>query len=162
VALEGQMMEGKRFLVGFAALALTVGGGTMANEIYKWVDDQGNVHYEDRPSGSATEERLALSSRRTESGAVQERIDSRLDAQATRQEKKAAAAEEAAAAAAKEAEAAEKQKNCDTYRARLQSFDEARRLYREDEDGERVYLDDTQRQDARQKVEERIAENCTS
>jgi len=155
-------MEGKRFLVGFTALALTLGGGAMANEIYKWVDDQGNVHYEDRPSGSATEEHLTLSSRRTESSAVQERIDSRLDAQAERQEKKAAAAEEAAAAAAKEAEAERKQKTCDSYRARLETLNLARPLYREDENGERVYLDDTQRQDARQRVEERIAENCTS
>lgn len=155
-------MKGKRFMLGFVALAFTVGGGAMANEIYKWVDHQGNVYYEDRPSGFATEQRLVVNNRRTDSSAVQERIDSRLDGQAARQEKKAAAAEEAAAAAKEEAEAAAKQKKCDTYRVRLQSFDEARRLYREDEDGERVYLDDTQRQDARQKVEERIAENCTS
>lgn len=155
-------MKGKRFMLGFAALALTVGGGAMANEIYKWVDDQGNVHYEDRPSGSATEQRLAINSRRTESSAVQERIDTHTEAQAARQEKRAAAAEEAAEAAKKEAEAAEKQKRCDTHRARLESYAQSRRLYREDEQGERVYLDDTQRQDAQQKVEEQIAENCTS
>lgn len=155
-------MKGKRFVLGFAALALTVGGGAMANEIYKWVDEQGNVHYEDRPSGAVSEQRLAVNSRRTESSAVQERIDSRLESQAVRQEKKAAAAEEKAAAAAKEAEAAEKQKRCDTYRARLETYVQSRRLYREDEDGERIWLDDTERQDAQQKVEEQIAENCTS
>ena len=155
-------MKGKRFMIGFAALALTVGGGAMANEIYKWVDDQGNVHYEDRPSGSATEQRLAFSYRRTESSTVQERIDSQTEAQAARQEKKTAAAEEAAAVAAKEAETAEKQKNCDTYRARLETCVQSRRLYREDENGERVYLDETETQNARQRVEEKIAENCTS
>lgn len=155
-------MKGKRFMIGFAALALTVGGGAMANEIYKWVDDQGNVHYEDRPSGSATEQRLAFSYRRTESSAVQERIDSQTEAQSARQEKKTAAAEEAAAVAAKEAETAEKQKNCDTYRARLETYVQSRRLYREDENGERVYLDETETQNARQRVEEKIAENCTS
>lgn len=155
-------MKGKRFMIGFTALALTVGGGVMANEIYRWVDDQGNVHYEDRPSGAASEQRLAVNSRRTESSAVQARIDSRHEAQAVRQEKRAAADEEKAAAAAKEAEAAEKQKRCDTYRARLETYIQSRRLYREDENGERVYLDDTQRQDARQQVEEQIAENCTS
>jgi vacuolar-type H+-ATPase subunit I/STV1 len=120
------------------------------------------VHYEDRPSGAASEQRLVVNSRRTESSAVQERIDSRLESQAVRQEKKAAAAEEKAAAAAKEAEAEEKQKRCDTYRARLETYVQSRRLYREDEDGERVWLDDTERQDAQQKVEEQIAENCTS
>jgi len=154
-------MKGRRFMIGFAALALTVGGGAMANEIYKWVDDQGNVHYEDRPSGSATEQRLAFSYRRTESSAVKERIDSQTEAQAARQEKKTAAAEEAAAVAAKEAETAQKQKNCDSYRARLETYVQSRRLYREDENGERVYLDETETQNARQRVEEKIAETCT-
>jgi len=155
-------MKINRLLLGFAVLALTTGSGAMANEIYKWVDEQGNVHYEDRPSGAATEQRLAVNSRRTESSAVQERIDSRLEAKAVRQDKKAAAAEEKAAAAAEEAKAVEKQKRCDTYRARLETYIQSRRLYREDKDGERVYLDDDQRLDAQQQVEDQIAENCTS
>jgi hypothetical protein len=57
-------MKVKRFLLGFAVLAITAGGGAMANEIYKWTDEEGNVHYEDRPTGAATEERMALSYRR--------------------------------------------------------------------------------------------------
>ena len=155
-------MNGKKFLIGFAALALTAGGGAMANEIYKWVDDQGNVHYEDRPSGSAQEERLAINYRRTDSGSVQKQLDAQSERQAARQERKSAAAEAAEAAAAKEAEAEEKRKNCETYRARLEKMVQSRRLYREDEDGERVYLDETQVQEARQRVEEQITESCSS
>ena len=37
---------------------------------------------------------------------------------------------------------------------------ESRRVYREDEAGERVYLDDAQRAEARSQAEELIKETC--
>lgn len=155
-------MKVKRFLLGFAVLAVTAGGGAMANEIYKWTDEEGNVHYEDRPTGAATEERMALSYRRTNPSSVQQRVQSHNESVTARDEARAAKAEAAKAAEAKAAEAADKQKKCESYRARLETFVQSRRLYREDADGERVYLDDTETQQARQKVEELIAEHCTS
>lgn len=154
-------MKGKQYLIGFAALAMTVGSGSMASEIYKWTDAEGNVHYEDRPTGSANEERMALSYRRTDVAAVEKRILSRVESQAARQEARTVAAEEAKSAEAAAAEAAEKQKKCESYRARLQTFVQSRRLYREDDNGERVYLDQQETQDARTRVEELIAENCS-
>jgi len=155
-------MMGKRFLIGFAALAITLSGGVAANEIYKWTDENGNVHYEDRPSGSAQKEIMALSYRRTDPSAVQQQIQKQNKAETARQEARATAAEEAMTAEAKAAEEAENQKRCESYRARLQTYVESRRLYRQDENGERVYLDEKQTQDARQRVEELIAEHCAS
>lgn len=155
-------MKGKRFLIGFAALAVTVGGGAMANEIYKWTDEDGNVHYGDRPSDTQNEELMALSYRRTDPNAVQQQIQKQADAIAAGQEARDAAIEEAKTAEAKADEAAENKKKCESYRARLQTLIESRRLYREDENGERVYLDEQQTQDARQRVEELIAEHCAS
>jgi len=154
-------MKGKRIVLTCAIAAMTVSMGAMANEIYKWTDADGNVHYEDRPSGAATEERLDLTYRATDRGAVQARVKSRLDAQTAREE-----AESTAAAAEQEAAenaAAEQQRRdrCDQARARLESYLQARRLYRTDENGERVYLDDSQSQQARQKTEEQIAEFCS-
>ncbi|MDH3616619.1 MAG: DUF4124 domain-containing protein [Gammaproteobacteria bacterium] len=155
-------MKGKRFLIGFAALAMTVGGGAMANEIYKWTDENGNVHYGDRPSDTQNEELMALSYRRTDANALQQRVQGQAEAMTARQEAKDAAAEEARTAEAKAAEEAGNQKKCESYRARLQTFVQSRRLYRQDENGERVYLDEQQTQDARQRVEELIAEHCAS
>jgi len=43
-------MKTQRFLSSLAVLALTVGSTSYADEIYKWIDKDGNVHYEDRPS----------------------------------------------------------------------------------------------------------------
>jgi len=154
-------MKGKRIVLSCAVMAMTIASGAMANEIYKWTDENGNVHYEDRPSGATTEERLDITYRRTDGSAVQKRVQTRVDAQTSRREAAsvaAAAQQEAADNAA--ADEARKQK-CDRSRARLESYLQSRRLYRTDENGERVYLDDAQRQEARQKAEEQISEFCS-
>ena len=154
-------MKGKRIVLSFAVMAMTVTGGAAANEIYKWTDAEGNVYYEDRPTGAATEERLDITYRATNNSAVQERVQKRVDAQTAKRE-----ADSVAAAAEKEATdnaAADqaRQEKCDRSRARLNSYLKSRRMYRTDENGERVYLDETQRQEARQKAEEQISEFCS-
>lgn len=154
-------MNGKRLAITCAIAALTVSAGATANEIYKWVDEDGNVHYEDRPSGAASEERLAITYRRTDGGSVQQRVNSFREAQTARAEAKSAAAAAQKEAEESAAEEAERQKACERARARLETYLQARRLYRTDDNGERVYLDDTQRQEARSKAEEAIAEHCS-
>ena len=155
-------MKSRRILVGFAALALTASAGTMASEIYKWTDEDGTVHYGDRPSGAATEQRLALTYQRTTGASVERQVQAQADRLAARQESRAAADAEAQQAAEAAAEEEARAKRCEQYRAQLQTMLQARRLYREDDDGERVYLDDDQRAEARTRAEELIAETCTS
>ncbi len=153
------MKTGKLGL-GFAVMALTFAAGAAASEIYRWVDAEGNVHYGDRPSGEATEQLLQLSYARTDGSAVEERVQERLDAQSARTEAQAEQ-EKAEQEAAKEAEiAAEQQKACETARARLETYRNSRRLYKVDENGERVYLDEEQIQAASRKIQEQIAEFC--
>ena len=154
-------MKGKRIVLSFAVMAMTVSGGAMANEIYKWTDEDGNVYYEDRPSGAATEERLGITYRPTDSGAVQQRVQKRVDAQTAYREKQAAAATAQQEAANEAAADKVRQEKCERSRARLESYLQSRRLYRTDENGERVYLDDTERQEARQKAEDQISEFCS-
>jgi len=154
-------MKGKRIVLSFAVMAMTVAGGATANEIYKWTDEDGNVYYEDRPSGARTEERLDITYRPTDNAAVQQRVQKRVDAQTAYQEAESvAAANKAEAAENAAAEQARKEK-CDRSRARMESYLQARRMYRTDENGERVYLDEAQRQEARQKTEEQISEFCS-
>jgi hypothetical protein len=131
-----------------------------ADEIYKWTDEEGNVHYEDRPSGAPSEQRLQFSYNRTNSSDVQKRVQGQRDATAARQDARSEA--EAAKSSAEENRAAADAKaaKCTEYRAKMKTMLESRRLYREDESGERVYLDDAAREEARQKAEELIKENC--
>ena len=153
-------MKTRKFALGLAVMAMTFAGGAAANESYRWVDADGNVHYGDRPSGAATEQRLQLTFARTDGSAVEKRVQERLEAKTARAEAEAEA-EKAAQEAAEEAEiAAEQQKACESARARLETYRSSQRLYKADENGERVYLDDEQRQAASRRIEEQIAEFC--
>ncbi len=131
-----------------------------ASEIYKWTDAEGNVHYGDRPSGVASEERVAIASQRTDAARVQAGIDARLERQATRDEARQARETEDAERAEEEKKSAERAAACEENRQRLNTFDEAARLYREDENGERVYLDESEREAAKQRARELINEHC--
>lgn len=153
-------MKTRKLVLGCAVMALTFAGGATASEIYRWVDAEGNVHYGDRPSGAATEQRLQLTYARTDGSAVEKRVQDRLDAKSARAEARAEQ-EKSDREAAEEAEiAAEQQKACESARARLETYRSSRRLYKADENGERVYLDDEQRQAASRRIEEQIAEFC--
>ena len=154
-------MKGKRIALSCAVMALTIAGGAMANEIYKWTDEDGTVHYEDRPTGAANEERLAITYGRTDSSAVQKRVLARVDAMTARDEARSVAAAAEQEAADNAAVEADKAQRCDGARSRLESYLQSRRLYRTDESGERVYLDDSQTQEARQKAEDQVTEFCS-
>ena len=154
-------MNRKRTALSLAFAAIVFAAAASANEIYKWTDEEGNVHYEDRPSGAPTEERLALNYRRTDSGSVQQRINARHERQAARSEAKSAA--EAAEREAAESAVAEemRQQACDRARTRLETYLQSSRLYRTDDNGERVYLDEEQRREARREAEQQVNEFCS-
>lgn len=154
-------MKARQLALTCAVAAMTFAAGATANEIYKWTDAEGNVHYEDRPTGAASEERIDITYRRTDSGAVNQRVQARLDRQADRTEAKSVAAAQEKEATDKAAAAEERSKACERARARLETYLQSRRLYRTDDNGERVYLDDAERQEARQKAEEQITEHCS-
>lgn len=146
------MIRSKLLTAGVACLLVTA--PALANDIYKYVDENGTVHYVDRPTGAATEERVAFVSQRS-SGAPRssESGPDWRERREARQEAQKAADEEAS-------QEAERAKLCQESRNRLQQYNEARRLYRNDENGERVYLDEKEVEEARNKVAELIEENC--
>lgn len=145
-------------LVSVATLSLCASAGS--SEIYKWTDPDGNVHYEDRPTGEPDEHRVTeIQSARTDYSAVQARVDARREAQAAA----AQVAAEAPPEMTKEEVRAEQQKRqeqCQMYRDRMDSFLQSARLYEENDAGERTYLDEDQTMAARAKVEEQIKKYC--
>ena len=56
----------------------------------------------------------------------------------------------------------ERAEQCADARERLQRHAVARRMYRVDENGERVYLDDAEIAAARDRAEQKVAEYCAS
>ena len=153
-------MNIRRPIIGLAALVIAVSTGAFADEIYKWTDADGNVHYEDRPTGNESEEQLNYSYNRTSTEAVQIRVEADNEAEAGRREARAEAAEEKRAAEEEAVAAEKKQIECQTHRAKLTKMRDARRVYRSDEAGERVYLDEAERAESISAVENYIKETC--
>lgn len=154
-------MNSKHFLIGLAAGALLSVSAT-ANDVYKWTDAEGNVHYEDRPAAGANPERIALTYRRTDPGQVAAQNKSLDDKLALREESRVEQAEVEQAATARAAEEADRLKKCEAYRAKLETFANSRRLYRVDENGERAFLEDDEIQKTRERAEALVAKYCSS
>lgn len=155
-------MNIRHLITAATATLLVIGGNAFAEEIYKWVDADGNVHYEDRPSGARSEERLQLSYKRTDNAAVQQRVEKRLESATARRESSAANAADQQSAAEAQAAAKEKVAKCAEYRGKMKVMADSRRLYREDENGERVYLDDAGREAATQQAQSLVDEHCSN
>lgn len=143
-----------------SGIAVTVPASVSAAEVYKWTDAEGNVYFMDRPSGAPTEERLTISSERTNSSTVRANVQARNAARTAREEERAAARAEELSAEERRAAERERAEKCSTYKERLQQFLTSRRLYRQDENGERVYLDEEETLAARQQVQEQVVEYC--
>jgi hypothetical protein len=143
------------------ALLLIAAATTAAGEIYKWTDEEGNVHFEDKPVGEDSE-RVAIQSKRTNTQQVQSASQARAAAAAKAAEEEAAAIPQGPTAEELQARADARAEKCATYRERLQRFVQSRRIYREDENGERVYMTEEEMQEAREKVENQVQEYCSS
>jgi len=161
IPAEKISMKNTRLLLTASLAALLASGLAVAGEIYKWTDDDGNVHYEDRPTGDTEIERLDVVSNNTDNSIVQARLDADRKARdAARQ-----VASEAPPEMTKEEIRAEQQKRndqCQQYRDQLQAFLRSQRLYREDDAGERTYLSEVEVMAARTRVEGQIQEYCGS
>jgi Domain of unknown function (DUF4124) len=151
-------MQCRRTTAALLALALTVPAAVLASDIYKWVDENGVVHFGDRPADDVVVEVVHISSERTNPAAVQARVQARMKA-ATAAEETVPGAE---ALTEEEIEARERERaeKCTMYKERLQTFLTSRRLYREDESGERVYLDEAETLAARDEVQQQVLEYC--
>ncbi len=143
------------------ALALSIASiGTLsATEIYKWTDEEGIIHFVDRPTGAAGEEHLAIRSRPTDPVRVQAAVQAEADAQTLRAEEEANAPQGPTQEELL-AEARERQEQCNKYTERQVQFTNNRRIYRMDENGERVYYDEEEMAAARTNVDNLVERYC--
>ena len=142
-------------------LVLLAVGSTATGQIYKWTDEEGNVHFSDTPVGEEAE-KVAIQSRRTNAERVQAEVQARANASAKAAEEEAAATPQGPTKEEIQARAAERAQKCDKYRERMAQFVRSRRIYTEDENGERVYMNEEEMQAAREKVENQVQEYCSS
>jgi hypothetical protein len=143
---------------GAVTLALTLAASTLlASEIYKWTDENGNVHYSDLPTEDA--QRVAIRSRPTDPSRVQAEVQARADMQAQRAEAEANAPQGPTEEELR-AEAQDRADKCQMYKERQIQFTQNRRIYRMDDDGERVYYNEEEMAAARARVADLVNEYC--
>jgi len=156
----------KRMACLAAAFALVSASGAFASDIYKWTDAEGNVHYGDRAPENVEAERVEIQSRPTNRAQVTARVQARREARERLiGEQESQQAQEAGSELSPEEQerlAEERAQKCQMYKDRLQTFVQSRRLYRQDENGERVYLNEQEMQAARENVQNKVQEFCGS
>jgi hypothetical protein len=152
-------MKHYRLVFTVSVAALLFGGATIAGEIYKWTDVDGNTHYEDRPIADADIERLNIASRNTDNEAIQARQRADREARATARQVAAEAPKEMSKQELR-AEQEKRGEQCQIYRDRLVQFSRSQRLFEEGDDGERRYLDDAETVAAHNRVQQQIDKYC--
>ncbi|MCW8942413.1 MAG: DUF4124 domain-containing protein [Gammaproteobacteria bacterium] len=127
--------------------------------VYKWTDDDGNVHFGDRPANpdSATEIIIHSDNNNTgvtnSSGNKKEReyllrkIDEEKLADAEKRKKRSA-------------EEKKRKKRCNYFKSRYQSHIQSNRTYRTSPEGERYYLTDEERAARKKKLSKNVAKYC--
>ena len=149
----------RKTLFVLAITTLGFSSAALSGEIYKWTDDDGNVHFEDRPLGDKVE-RLDVPSRSTNNSSAQASIVARREQEDSRAEARSKRSEDAQAAADAKAEADKRAAQCADSRKRMATYLQARRLYNVDETGERVFLDEAAIMKARDDAQEQIHKYC--
>jgi hypothetical protein len=125
-----------------------------AAEIYRWTDEQGRVHFGQRPVAGAEPVEVKPQVIKRDSHTREREARSQRFYEARREEQQQAAA---AAASQREARASE----CRELRTRLAQMPEGNRYYREGSNGERIYFSDEETDAARRQLRARIAERCS-
>ena len=151
-------MIGKMPVVLALIIALALAGTLSAEQVYKWTDEDGNVNYSDLPVAGA--ELVTVQSRPTDSDVVENEKQAVADYELERAERQEAAAAQAEVTAEKRAADEERQANCAKYTERQVQFSQNRRIYRMDENGERVYYDEEEMAAARANVADMVARYC--
>jgi hypothetical protein len=132
--------------------------GATAGEIYMWTDADGNIQYGDRPVEGAV--RITnIETKSTDNSQVQATTQARLDKKAAAMEEAEELDEIAREESLEEAEASAAA--CESARTRLQNMLKSRRLYRKDDNGDRVYLDDSEMNAARAIVQSQVEDHCS-
>lgn len=124
-------------VLAFALLCAAATGMTSADEIYKSTDAQGRPVYSDRPL-SPSAERIVIQASPRPAAAEASAAQVQATVERLEEQRKQEQAKQAEQRAAREAQQ-KRAESCRRARDRYLMFAEANRLYRRDEQGNRVY-----------------------
>jgi hypothetical protein len=138
-----------------SAILVFVAGGACAEGVHKWVDAQGHVHFGDSPPVGQKTERVHVSDTPTQAAPAQGK-DWQEQLQLSSQRRQQERDKEQAATKRQR----ENEQRCISARNVVDSLERGGARYRLNAQGEREYLDDSQRQAARDAANQRVAAYC--
>jgi hypothetical protein len=142
----------------FLLILLILASTNAFAEVNKWVDDQGRVHYSDQPPPPDVRAETLRSAPDAASGVAG--TGDFVQQEAALKRAQQAQQSDAAQAAAKQATAEALKANCEAARDSLRSLQSGARIMDINASGERYYLDDSQRQQRIDKVQQDISNLC--
>ncbi|MBI5461344.1 MAG: DUF4124 domain-containing protein [Gammaproteobacteria bacterium] len=124
-------------------LLLCIGGMSASAEVYRWTDAEGRAHFGDRPPLSGARSVDVPANTGSPAPTPAERLEKqRALLRAFEEERR----QHRDVREKTQHDKAERQRNCVQARDRLQSYEHSSGIYDLDAQGERVFLDDTQRE----------------
>ncbi|MGA7595702.1 MAG: DUF4124 domain-containing protein [Gallionella sp.] len=146
----------------FLLIILILASANSFAEVNKWVDDEGRVHYSDQPPPPdvRAEALRSASDSGSASGVAATGEHTFVQQEAALKRAQQAQQADAAQAAAKQATADALKANCEVARNNLRSLQSGARIMDINASGERNYLDDSQRQQRIDKVQQDISNLC--
>jgi type IV secretory pathway VirB10-like protein len=133
------------FAAAACIAAVMISRPGLAAGVYRWVDEQGGVHYGDRPPSEKESTHIDIEPAPTpapedsERRAKSQRLLEALESERNRDKQKAAQAKE---------EKARRDRNCQRARRQAALYQRANAMFRRGPDGERIYLSDEEREQA--------------
>lgn len=125
---------------------------------YRWVDENGQTHFGDRPPVNAVTDEVHLKSARSSIDTTAQQRKQRVNEFLQQSEKERAAREKAEAL--QEARAADLKARCERLEARLKYLKSVSGIYRLNKDGERVFVNDDENERIREEFRARVQKEC--
>ncbi|MFL1468190.1 DUF4124 domain-containing protein [Marinobacter sp. DUT-3] len=127
-------------------------------EVYRWVDEDGRTHFGDRPPTQAASQEVKVESApaRVDNSARdrQQKVNAFLEQKQQERDQQRAADAKAEKQAAKRAE------QCSKLRARLKYMDSVSTFYNLNEQGERVFVSESENTRIRERFRKKVEETC--
>jgi hypothetical protein len=156
-------------IFAFVATLVLITGTALADtsihvgerSVYKWVDDNGVTNYAGQPSAAHATDKTTIRFKPTDKDATNDRVQRQNDVIAAADTRRTQQSQDASQARQEKAEFEQQRAvKCDKSRATAKRYNEAHRLYRQTEDGERDYLSDQELDQERADANQSINEFC--
>lgn len=159
------MMTSRLLWLTLLSAALLTLSGAVHADLYRWVDDQGKVHYSDTPPPpNAKKSKELPGPNRTDSPTLTEekaqQPQSYIEKEAEFRKRQVENAERSAKQEQEKKDADAKKRRCETIRSELAGLQAGGRITRYNEQGERVFLDDAEIQQSIARAQKEIGTTC--